>query len=409
MESTAPASSAPSASPASTASVSWTWTPNLTSTLWLAAVPLAVGGMIGVIVSRRVYNAEGKKRPEEMLALQTTAKGKIEVCRVPVPTPKRGEVLIKMSHAPVNPSDIYCAMDRSKLSTEPTYPHGIGYEGSGVVVGSGGGLLGYWAMLRKWRVSTRDLAGDGKFWAEYAVAKPSNTPPLPDSVDLREGCLANVNPLTALSMLIIAQEEGHKALVHTAASSTLGLQLLRAAPAFGIKIVAVVRGEKNARMLRQTMKHPADLVVRTDVANFKSDLKRAVRSTEATLAFDAIGGDVARAVYGAMPEKARVYTYGNLSGEGMPKELGDKKNDAQKPYSYYLVGPWLIAGGLRRLFKVSRYQFSMLPHELASSVDREISMDDPALIDLLYAYADHQKSGKVIMRMPHKSDGRAGL
>ncbi|GBG26671.1 Enoyl-acyl-carrier-protein reductase, mitochondrial [Hondaea fermentalgiana] len=363
---------------------------------WVA-VPLVAAAMFAMAAGRKYYN---ETIPKSMWAMQATEKGKIELRRVPVPTPKEGEMLIKVQYSPLNPSDAHCAMDDFDESIVASYPHGIGYEASGIVVGSGGGFLPYWAATRKWRVSARDLTGVGKFWAEYGVVSVSNMVPLPSSVGMKEGSLSNINPLTALSMLVIAQEGGHKALVHTAASSTLGLQLIRAAPRFGVKIVAVVRGEKNERTLLEDMKHPADFIVRSDVSSFESDLKRAVQTTGATLAFDAINGEMSRKVYEALPGKALMHVYGELSGESMPDELASKKNDPVKPYSYYLVGPWLDAGGFWRKLKVTWYLYSMLPRELSSSVFREIDLQDSSLIDAVYAYAKNQKGGKAIIRMP---------
>lgn len=364
---------------------------------WVALAPVVVGTLVTLAVNAECYNSEGKRRPKEMLAIQTTAKGKVELCKVPVPVPKRGEMLVKVKYAPINPSDVYCAMD--VFNKDPPYPHGIGFEGSGVVVGSGGGFMPYWATKRQWRIAGRSLFGEGKFWAEYAVVRPEDMTPLPDNVALREGCLSNINPLTALGMLVVAQEGGHKAIVHTAASSTLGLQLIRAAPKFNVKVVAVVRGDKNVKVLRDQVNHPEDLIVRTDVDTFASDLKKAVQKVGATLAFDAISGDVARVVYHALPNRARMHTYGELSGEPMPEELV-KKEDPNKPYSYYLVGPWLNAGGYWRKSKVGKYQYNLLAGELSSTVDKEFAMNDPALIDAIYAYSKHQKSGKMVMKMP---------
>ena len=57
--------------------------------------------------------------------------------------PKKGEVLIKVEAAPLNPSDLYCMkglydeFDVFKFN----YPTVPGWEGAGTVVASGGGMI----------------------------------------------------------------------------------------------------------------------------------------------------------------------------------------------------------------------------------------------------------------------------
>lgn len=59
-----------------------------------------------------------------------------------MPKPAKGEVLIKVMSAPVNPSDIYKMKGMyDKYIYKFNYPVAPGWEGSGVVVKSGGGVL----------------------------------------------------------------------------------------------------------------------------------------------------------------------------------------------------------------------------------------------------------------------------
>ena len=74
-------------------------------------------------------------------AIQYVAPGKLQLKKIPVPQPQQGEVLIKVLAAPINPSDLhfqkgyYHDHDLFKIHI-PSVP---GWEGSGVVVKSGGG------------------------------------------------------------------------------------------------------------------------------------------------------------------------------------------------------------------------------------------------------------------------------
>ena len=74
---------------------------------------------------------------------------RVETCDVPLP--RSGEVLIKVCAAPVNPSDYGAWWKKSSMKAKGTerpsgsdrkfHPIGMGSEGCGVVVASGGGLM----------------------------------------------------------------------------------------------------------------------------------------------------------------------------------------------------------------------------------------------------------------------------
>jgi NADPH:quinone reductase len=65
--------------------------------------------------------------------------GPLVVRRIPVPRPGRGEVLIRLAAAPINPSDLgFLAGSYAAQRPLPAVP---GFEGSGTVVAAGPGLL----------------------------------------------------------------------------------------------------------------------------------------------------------------------------------------------------------------------------------------------------------------------------
>ncbi|GBG26669.1 Enoyl-acyl-carrier-protein reductase, mitochondrial [Hondaea fermentalgiana] len=362
----------------------------------LLLVAVAAGAALLGGVSNELYYNPKFEVPKEMWAVQTVAPGELEVRRVPVPVPQKGEILIKVHYTTVNPSDMYNALGTAGYrAADIKYPYGIGYEGSGEVVASGGGVPSYILAKLGTAVAAVSVNFSGQFWAEYAISAPSGILPLPSNVDYKEGAATFINPLTALSMLEIAKEGHHKALVHTAANSALGLQLIRAAPVYDVDVVCVVRGEKNVKILKEH-NVPADLIVRTDVESFKTDLSKAVQKYDATLAFDAIAGDVSSDIYEVMPDESVVLIYGNLSGQGVPEELRSKKNDPKKPSYFFLVGPWLEEGGIMRQLKVFYRLFTMLPKELATKIDRVLGLKDDNLVDVLKS--DYQTGGKMVIK-----------
>ena len=70
-------------------------------------------------------------RPEDVLHIRDVAQ----------PTPRWGEVLVRMIASPVNPSDL--AYIGGGYGLLPTFPATPGFEGVGVVEANGGGILGW--------------------------------------------------------------------------------------------------------------------------------------------------------------------------------------------------------------------------------------------------------------------------
>ncbi|MCG8535433.1 MAG: hypothetical protein MI808_10090 [Pseudomonadales bacterium] len=93
--------------------------------------------------------------PKTMIALQQTGPAPevalldsnqlqqyVSLKEVPVPIPGPGQVLIKVSRGSMNPNDLYHIKGVYSSTFDYPYPRGVGFEGAGVVVASGPGILG---------------------------------------------------------------------------------------------------------------------------------------------------------------------------------------------------------------------------------------------------------------------------
>ena len=88
-----------------------------------------------------------------------------------IPVPKKGEVLIKVECAVLNPSDTYLMRGFYRGTFE--YPYIPGSEGSVTVIANGGGLYG-WSLVGKRVAFVRPVERAGLYskggtYAEYAV------------------------------------------------------------------------------------------------------------------------------------------------------------------------------------------------------------------------------------------------
>jgi len=224
-----------------------------------------------------------------------------------VVAPTDDQVVVRVDAAPINPSDLgmmlgggdarearaagndthaavsvplteaAAAAQRARLGK----PMPVGNEGGGVVVAAGSSPQAQ-ALLGK---TVGFLSGNA--YAQYRTLHTSQCLMMADGTDPADAAAAFVNPLTALGMVETMRMEGHTALVHTVGASNLGLMLNRICLGDGVGLVNIVRKPEHVEQLRAL---GAEHVVDSSADSFGEDLTDALRSTGATIAFDAIGG-----------------------------------------------------------------------------------------------------------------------
>jgi NADPH2:quinone reductase len=309
------------------------------------------------------------------LRSKVTSGGKLELSleEAVVAEPAADEVVVRVEAAPINPSDLGMLLGpadastfsaggtRERPSATANVPQSrlasvagrldqamlVGNEGAGVVVEAGAEAQGWLGR----RVATRTFG----MYAQYRLARMSDCLLLPEGATSRQGASAFINPLTALGMVETLRREGHSALVHTAAASSLGHMLNRLCQADDIPLVNIVRSAEQVAILRGI---GAKYVVDSTSPTFAAELTDAVAETNATLAFDAIGGGTLVATiltcmeraasrsattynrYGSSTHK-QVYIYGGL--DLRPTELNRNFGMA------WGVGGWLMTWFLQKI------------------------------------------------------------
>jgi len=243
----------------------------------------------------------------KQLFTHISSEGQLEISlkEVPVPTPKPYQVIVKIEAAPINPSDMWpmfgpANLAEGKLNADktvysaPVHPSmlprvrtrldqtlPIGNEGAGVVVAAGDSPEAQ-ALLGK---TVGVLSGF--MYAEYCCVPVQACIAHKEGVSAQQAASSFVNPLTALSMVENMRMEGHSAIVHTAAASSLGQMLQRICNAQDIPLVNIVRNEEQVAILEAL---GAKYICNSSSESFKKDLYNALEETGATLCFDAIGG-----------------------------------------------------------------------------------------------------------------------
>lgn len=225
-----------------------------------------------------------------------------------VPVPGRGQLLVRVEATPCNPSDL--SYLQGTYAVNRPLPAVPGFEASGVVVKSGGGLMGSW--LEGKRVTCAGQSpGDGT-WAEYFLADAMGCLPLRKGVDFEQGSSLVVNPLTAFALLERAQQFGSKAVVQDAAASQLGRMILALANERGLPIINIVRKREHVRLLKEA---GATYVLDSNDTDFDEQLAKLAVELRATTALDCIGGRMSARLLEALPARSQTIVYGGMSGE----------------------------------------------------------------------------------------------
>lgn len=228
------------------------------------------------------------------------------------PAPGPGEVRVRMIASPINPSDLMFI--RGEYGQQPMLPQIPGFEGTGIVEDSGGGLRG--SFFRGKRVVVLNRAGGN--WANHAVVPSDQVIPISRTLSDEQAATFFVNPMTAWVMTreVLRVPRGAW-LLQTAAGSSLGRMIIRLGRETGFRTLNVVRSRSQVDVLK---KHGADEVVvynpETDSEDeFRDQVMRAAGSSGLRCAIDAVGGVTGSAALRTLSTGGRMLSYGTLSGQ----------------------------------------------------------------------------------------------
>ena len=326
------------------------------------------------------------------------------------------EIVVRVEAAPINPSDLGLLLgpaDVASVRTEGTadrpvlvfdipeqrrasvasrigVPSSVGNEGAGTVVAAGDDA-------RQWIGRRVGMVGGGMY-ADLRKIRTREALPLPDGVTAAQGAALTVNPMTALGFVETARAEGHTAIVHTAAASSLGQMLQKICASDGVPLVNIVRSAEQVALLRGI---GAAHVLNSHDADFRTQLVEAISETGATVAFDAIGGgtlgsDIMRAMergavsrmkeysrYGSNSFK-QLYTYGAL--DLSPMVLDRLAFGFQWSVSGWLLTPFLQKAGAETVSRLRKRVFDELTTTFATRYTQTIGLVEALDPLLLRAY-----------------------
>ncbi|MGH9759746.1 MAG: quinone oxidoreductase family protein, partial [Blastocatellia bacterium] len=194
-----------------------------------------------------------------------------------VPSPKRGEALVRIHAAGINFIDIY---HRTGLYPIPL-PFIPGMEGAGTVEQIGEGVT---EIAVGDRVAYTMAPGS---YAEYAVLPVWRLVHIPDGVDFEAAAAAMLQGMTAhyLTMSTYPLKKDDTALIHAAAGG-VGLLLIQIAKKIGARTIGTVSTEAKAKLAREA---GADDVILYTQRDFEEEVKRITSGHGVQVVYDSVG------------------------------------------------------------------------------------------------------------------------
>lgn len=319
-----------------------------------------------------------------------TAIDSLKIVEKPIPEPRPGQVLVKIEAAPCNPADFnFLQGTYGVKKTLPTVP---GWEGAGTVVKNGGGIIGWW--LQGKRVACgRQAEGDGT-WAEYFIADAKSCIPLRSDLEIEQGATLIVNPLTAVGLVQQAEKEGRKAIIQTAACSQVGRLVQKLTKWKGIPLINIVRRSDQVELLTSIGEKYA---LNSSDEQFYKLLKTLAHEMNATIAFDAVAGDLTGSILEAMPRQSKAVVYGGLSlqrcGKISPLDLIFQ----EKVVEGFWLTKWLQSHHFWEIFRETNFiQQCMVQGKFKTGISQVVGFDEWK--SALNSYLEKMTAGKVILK-----------
>jgi NADPH2:quinone reductase len=232
----------------------------------------------------------------------------LRLVELPVPTPRAGEVLIRVAYAAANWGDV---QKRQGTYPDPvSYPTILGAEVSGVIAALGPGVRRATVGRRVAAVCGPTMLGG---YAEFVTVPAQYLLLLPDSIPLKTAATLPVAALTAYHLLHTAYRlrRGETILIHAVAGA-VGLALTQIARLAGATVIGTVGSGAKERRPRR---YGAARVIDRSREDFVAAAMAFTSGRGVDLVIDSLGGDILPRSFDALRPYGRVINIGEAAGE----------------------------------------------------------------------------------------------
>jgi NADPH2:quinone reductase len=162
--------------------------------------------------------------------------------------PGRGQVLVRVKAAGVNPTDTYT---RAGMSRKPPLPYTPGIDAAGIVESVGEGVTGVRAGARVY--ISGSISGA---YAEQALCEEPQAHPLPEKVSFAQGAAINVPYATAYRALFqLAKAAPEEIVLVHRATGGVGIAAIQLARATGMRVIGTGGTEKGRTLVIEQGAH----------------------------------------------------------------------------------------------------------------------------------------------------------
>lgn len=225
---------------------------------------------------------------------------------IETPTPKAGEILIKVAAAGINYADL--AQRAGAYLTPTRTPITLGGEVAGTVAANGPGVTSPVVGTRV--VAIAQQGG----YAEYAIAQANMVIPIPPGLDFTHAAAFPLQGMTAYQLLHESAriQSGERVLVHAAAGGvgTLAIQLAKLMGAG-----TVIGTASNAEKLNLIRRLGADVAINYTEQDWVEQVKNATGGKGVDIILEMVGGQIAEQNLQCLAPFGRMVVYGAASGQ----------------------------------------------------------------------------------------------
>jgi len=314
----------------------------------------------------------------------------LEVVELPVPKLNKGQVLIKVDASICNPSDLSFMQGSYGIKKElPTVP---GFEGTGIVIDTDKDA--HSQLLLAKRVSFNSHPQLHGAWAEYVVTNVSSCIPVHSAIPVEQAACMLVNPYTAFALFEIIKERKSKTFVMNAASGQLAGMMQNLAKKSNIKIINIVRKEKQIGTLKDK---DQEYVLSSSDDDFFIEFQKLAKELEATTFIDAVSGEISGKILELMPPSSQLILYGALTGENLSNiSAKDLIFYGKSIFGFNLIN-WFSSKNTSQMTEItSTLQEKIIESEIKTEIYKKVKFED--VNSSLVRYIINMSAGKIIIK-----------
>ncbi|MFT9025831.1 quinone oxidoreductase family protein [Acetobacter indonesiensis] len=250
---------------------------------------------------------------EPNIAIQIQTTGGPDVLqpeRLPIPTPAKGEVLLRQEAMGVNFIDTYF---RSGLYKLPAFPATLGMEGAGVVEAVGEGVT---SLLPGMRVAYAGVLGG---YAHYRTIAADRLVVLPEGISFETAAGVMLRGLSVHMLLrqVYDVKKGDPILVYAAAGG-VGQLMCQWGRHLGARVIGVTSTPEKAELAKSC--GASDVLIGTD--NLPDRVRDLTGGSMVPVVYDSIGRDTFEASLNCLAPRGLMVSYGNASGPVTGLDVG---------------------------------------------------------------------------------------